>query len=191
MDKRIDKFRKMIALRKTECVCVTGWVPFKNTPADFEIWLGRHKEPRQLIYAPEHDYGMDDPTRTLKGLDDIQACSNAIIVTHDRFIISNFRRKNVLVFTKDGDVDLPEFETYGASINKIMMSLFGQPCTIGNIAANEMKRALMLYDEGSNEGDWTIDHISKNFGDSVEKTLTINNIMDRMEKRKEKEHVDK
>lgn len=32
-----DKFRKMLVLRRTECVCVTGWVPFKNTLADFKM----------------------------------------------------------------------------------------------------------------------------------------------------------
>lgn len=188
MDKRIDKFRKMLALRRTECVCVTGWVPFKNTLADFKIWFGRHKEPRQLIYAPEHGYGMDDPTRTLD-VKDIQDCSNAIIVTHDRFIISNFRRKNVILFTKDGDVQEPEFETFGASVNKIMMCLFGKAATIGSRAEEEMKQAVTLCEEGSNDTAYSIEYISKNFGESVEKTLSIHTLMNMEDKEKEKKHA--
>ena len=61
-----------------------------------------------------------------------------LVTTHTPFLISDSRPEKVLVFDKTDDVvsvSRPDYNTLGASINKITMATFGKRETIGARAA--------------------------------------------------------
>ncbi len=70
-----------------------------------------------------------------------------LITTHTPFLISDSRSEKVLVFKKDPDtravsISHPDYNTLGASINKITMSTFGKRETIGAYAQGILDRAI-------------------------------------------------
>ena len=105
-----------------------------------------------------------------------------LITTHSPFLISDSRPKKVLVFEKNKNdnkvyITEPEYNTLGASINKITMSTFGKLETIGGRAQEVLGsfRARFERGEGSDE---LIEEIDHELGDSVEKILLIRTILD-------------
>lgn len=92
------------------------------------------------------------------------------LISKDPMVISSFptSQVHVLGITPDGMVVAasPSFNTYGASVNKINMCLFGQKHTIPSKVLEEMH---FMTD---------IEEISRTFGDSIEKTLWIKKLMD-------------
>ena len=60
-----------------------------------------------------------------------------LISSHSPFIVSDTKRNNVLIFEKDNNEIVnckrPDFNTFGASVNKITMEVFGRKETIGNL----------------------------------------------------------
>lgn len=110
-----------------------------------------------------------------------------LLTSHSPFIISDCRKGNVLVFTKDPVTqkvtwDRPEFETFGASANAITIKVFGQTETIGDYAMetiNDMRRRL----EGGEDPNQLINEVSKELGDSVEKVLFVNQALNKKEGR--------
>lgn len=106
-----------------------------------------------------------------------------LITTHAPFLISDSRPEKVLVFKKaDGDVTIrkPDYNTLGASINKITMHTFGKRETIGG-HAHEILEALRQRFENGEDKEQLITEINKKLGDSVEKMLLIKTILDSME----------
>jgi|GEM_PF-175642 len=106
-----------------------------------------------------------------------------LITTHTPFLISDSRREKVLVFSKDeatGDVSVrtPEFNTLGASINKITMSeVFGKRETIGAYAQSILERKRARFEAGNEDPSALIDDINRELGDSVEKILLVKAIL--------------
>ena len=106
-----------------------------------------------------------------------------LITTHSPFLISDSTRDKVLVFNRDpndGKVQIthPEFNTLGASINKITMSeVFGKRETIGGRAHAVLESFRARFEQGE-ASDELIDDIHRELGDSVEKILLINAILD-------------
>lgn len=99
-----------------------------------------------------------------------EAVMNGQMVSRDPRTISGFEQYEVeIVEVVKGNLKryTPEFQTYGASINKITMGIIGERCTI-NLRVRDELMACM-----------DIDEVSSRFGDSVEKTLHINRLMDR------------
>lgn len=109
-----------------------------------------------------------------------------LITTHTPFLISDSKPDKVLVFDKDqstGKVSIkhPDYNTLGASINKITMSTFGKRETIGAYAEERLR----LLRERFNDGEdplTLIRDINRELGDSVEKILLIKVILDKSEK---------
>ena len=110
-----------------------------------------------------------------------------LITTHTPFLISDSRREKVLVFSKDrttGEVSVqpPEFNTLGASINKITMSeVFGKRETIGAYAQSILERERARFEMGEEDPSVLIDDINRELGDSVEKILLIREILGKAE----------
>ncbi len=106
-----------------------------------------------------------------------------LITTHAPFLISDSKPEKVLVFSKQEDGSLkishPDFNTLGASINKITMSTFGKRETIGGIAQRMLGEFKTRFENGS-DPDRLIDEINDTLGDSVEKILLIKTILDGM-----------
>jgi hypothetical protein len=90
----------------------------------------------------------------------------------------------VLVFEKtDGTVSIshPDYNTLGASINKITMNTFGKRETIGGHAQAILEDFRERSNSSNEDKDQLIDEINQRLGDSVEKMLLIKTILDRME----------
>jgi restriction system-associated AAA family ATPase len=109
-----------------------------------------------------------------------------LITTHSPFLISDSKPDRVLVFEKDrisGEVTIkrPEFNTLGASINKITMNTFGKRETIGGIAESLLEGFKQRFDGGQEDLSMLVDEIDSSLGDSVEKILLIKAIHDRLE----------
>ncbi len=111
-----------------------------------------------------------------------------LITTHSPFLISDSTPEKVLEFEKDPEsnavkVSNPEYQTLGASINKITMLSFEKRETIGG-------RAMMLIEDfreraklHSEDKDALIQEINDTLGDSVEKVLLIKSILDGAEEK--------
>lgn len=105
-----------------------------------------------------------------------------LITTHTPFLISDSKPGKVLVFNKDktsGKVSIshPPYNTLGASINKITMNTFGKRETIGG-HAQVLLDALRARFEHGEDKEALITEIHRQLGDSVEKVLLINAILD-------------
>jgi restriction system-associated AAA family ATPase len=105
-----------------------------------------------------------------------------LITTHTPFLISDSKPDKVLVFAKDkasGEVSIshPDYNTLGASINKITMSTFGKRETIGGHAQEILEALRARFKLGGEDKNALIDEIHQRLGDSVEKVLLIKTIL--------------
>lgn len=106
-----------------------------------------------------------------------------LVTTHTPFLISDSKPETVLVFNKaDGVVSVshPDYNTLGASINKITMATFGKRETIGGHAQTMLEGLRQRFEKGEDK-EQLITEINCLLGDSVEKVLLIKTILDSME----------
>ncbi len=105
-----------------------------------------------------------------------------LVTTHTPFLISDSKPEKVLVFDKDKasgvvSVRQPNYNTLGASINKITMNTFGKRETIGGHAQTMLAGLRQRFEQGDNK-EQLIAEINRQLGDSVEKVLLIKTILD-------------
>jgi restriction system-associated AAA family ATPase len=105
-----------------------------------------------------------------------------LITTHTPFLISDSKADKVLVFSKDktsGAVSIshPDYNTLGASINKITMNTFGKRETIGGYAQAMLEELRTRFEQGGEDRESLITEIQQQLGDSVEKMLLIKAIL--------------
>ncbi|HHL2728796.1 TPA: restriction system-associated AAA family ATPase [Yersinia enterocolitica] len=115
-----------------------------------------------------------------------------LITTHTPFLISDSKPDKVLVFSKDEttgvvSINHPDYNTLGASINKITMNTFGKRETIGGYAQALLEDLRRRFEEGGEDREALITEIHQQLGDSVEKLLLINAILDQNAQGSEKE----
>jgi restriction system-associated AAA family ATPase len=115
----------------------------------------------------------------LPGSDNVS--QEMLITTHAPFLISDSKPDRVLVFAKNeagGAVSIshPDYNTLGASINKITMKTFGKRETIGGHAQELLEGFRARFEQGEN-AEALISQIHAQLGDSVEKVLLINAIL--------------
>ena len=106
-----------------------------------------------------------------------------LITTHSPFLISDTTPDRVLVFEKeDGKVQIehPDYNTFGASVNKITLATFGKRETIGGRAQAVLAALRSRFADGESS-QALIDEIYRIMGDSVERTLLIKSILDQNE----------
>jgi len=106
-----------------------------------------------------------------------------LVTTHTPFLISDSKPEKVLVFAKckpSGKVSIshPDYNTLGASINKITMSTFGKRETIGGHAHALLEALRARFEKGGEDKEALITEIHQQLGDSVEKVLLIKAILD-------------
>lgn len=106
-----------------------------------------------------------------------------LITTHTPFLISDSKPDKVLVFAKDKDtgavsISHPDYNTLGASINKITMNTFGKRETIGGHAQSLLEAMRARFEQGTEDKEALITEIHQQLGDSVEKVLLIKAILD-------------
>jgi len=109
-----------------------------------------------------------------------------LITTHTPFLISDSTPDKVLVFNKDKEtgevaVSNPEYNTLGASINKITMATFDKRETIGGLAQSLLNDFKTSSEKQETDKTQLIKDINNKLGDSVEKVLLIKTILDGME----------
>ncbi|MBD2802945.1 restriction system-associated AAA family ATPase [Xenorhabdus sp. M] len=115
-----------------------------------------------------------------------------LITTHTPFLISDSKPNKVLVFSKDEttgvvSINHPDYNTLGASINKITMNTFGKRETIGGYAQALLEDLRRRFEVGGEDREALITEIHQQLGDSVEKLLLINAILDQNAQDSEKE----
>jgi restriction system-associated AAA family ATPase len=116
--------------------------------------------------------------------DDGEYAHEMLITTHTPFLISDSKPDKVLVFEKNelsGEVSIspPDFNTLGASINKITMSnVFGKRETIGGYAQGILNELRSRFEAGNEDKESLVTEIHRQLGDSVEKLLLIKAILD-------------
>lgn len=106
-----------------------------------------------------------------------------LITTHTPFLISDSKPEKVLVFAKDKasgalSISHPNYNTLGASINKITMNTFGKRETIGGHAQALLDALRARFEQGAEDKEALITEIHQQLGDSVEKILLIEAIID-------------
>lgn len=109
-----------------------------------------------------------------------------LITTHSPFLISDSKPEKVLVFDKNADTGAvsiahPEYNTLGASINKITMTTFGKLETIGG-HAQDLLEGLRVRFEQKEDISTLVAELDRELGDSVEKVLLVKAMLDRAQK---------
>lgn len=105
-----------------------------------------------------------------------------LLTSHSPFIISDCRKENVLVFTKDPLTrevtwGTPDFETFGASATLITNEIFDRAETIGDFANDELKKFESLAGQAGQNPLAIAKQLDRTLGDSIEKTLAISRIL--------------
>ena len=149
---------------------------FKNTQSLF------------LLDEPETHFNPDWRANFITRLRDSFEGSDGqemLITTHTPFLISDSKPERVLEFKKDketGEVNVknPEYNTLGASINKITMATFDKRETIGGHAQAILEDLRQRFEQGEDK-ERIIAELNLELGDSVEKIMLIKTILDSME----------
>jgi restriction system-associated AAA family ATPase len=119
-----------------------------------------------------------------KGKDSNSTMREMLITTHTPFLISDSKKEYVLVFNKSAsqtvEATRPDYNTLGASINKITMKSFGKTETIGGYAEKQLNEIKERFEAGATK-QALIDEVNNLLGDSVEKVLFIKKVLDSME----------
>jgi restriction system-associated AAA family ATPase len=108
-----------------------------------------------------------------------------LITTHTPFLVSDSKKEYVLLFNKDKKThqittQRPEFNTLGASVNKITMEAFGKTETIGGYAQQKLNELRQRFEDGGDK-EAIIEETNRVLGDSVEKILFLKKVIDSME----------
>jgi len=109
-----------------------------------------------------------------------------LITTHSPFLISDSKPDKVLVFdrsTETGTVSIshPDYNTLGASINKITMTTFGKRETIGGHAQTLLEGLRTRFELGEDVSTLVVE-LDRELGDSVEKVLLVNAMLGSVQK---------
>lgn len=110
-----------------------------------------------------------------------------LITSHSPFIISDSHPENVLIFKKDpktGEVSVtrPDFNTFGASVNLITIELFNRVDTIGDFANEKVLEFDRKIEKGEELENLKLE-IIKTLGDSVERTILIHQLNEKLSKK--------
>lgn len=153
--------------------------------------LYKHKNCLFLLDEPETHF---NPSWRANFVSNIRDCfkdkeSNItlhemLITTHTPFLISDSKKEYVLVFSKSDDnkvnVTRPDYNTLGASVNKITMKTFGKLETIGGYAEQQLNKINERFKVGAPK-QALIDEVNNLLGDSIEKVLFVKKVRDSME----------
>jgi len=105
-----------------------------------------------------------------------------LLTTHSPFPISDSTPDKVLLFERDEvsgalRVHHPDYNTLGASINKITMLSFGKRDTIGGHAKALLDDVRQRFNADPSQREALIDELDRTLGDSVEKVLLVNTLL--------------
>ncbi|OME91846.1 ABC transporter [Paenibacillus amylolyticus] len=153
--------------------------------------LYKNEECLYLLDEPETHFNPDWRAKFIsrirdcfKDKDSKTTLREMLITTHTPFLISDSKKEYVLIFNKLAsqtvEVTRPDYNTLGASINKINIKSFGKSETIGGYAEMQLNKIIVRFEAGENKQE-LIDEVNNLLGDSVEKVLFINRVINSME----------
>lgn len=138
---------------------------------------------RVINFLPKTEEGQMEASQSKE---QIKQCE-MLLTTHSPFPISDSRPDKVLLVQKDdeGKINIhnPNYNTLGASVNKITLTTFKQKRTIGDCADNILETITARFENGE-DGQRLIDELNQQLGDSVEKVLLMERIYTALEKEK-------
>jgi len=113
-----------------------------------------------------------------------------LITTHSPFLISDSKMEYVQVFRKNEEsgkveeVVRPEFQTFGTSVNRIAIRMFGMPNTIGAYAQQRLDefKAIAASVETPEDIEQLIRNVKNELGDSVERIVFVNELIEKLER---------
>lgn len=156
---------------------------FKNTPSLF------------LLDEPETHFNPDWRAKFISTLRDClekdkkdkSLMRDLLITSHSPFIISDSHPENVLIFKKDSKTSevsatRPDFNTFGASVNLITIELFNRVDTIGDLANEKVLEFEKKIEKGE-ELEKLKTEIVNTLGDSVERTILIHQLNEKLNKK--------
>lgn len=140
-----------------------------------------------LLDEPETHFNPDWKAKFISSirhcfaLDKSSTMTEMLITTHSPYLVSDSESKYVHVFVKDNKTKkvtcgFPEFQTLGASVNKITIEIFETPITIGKYAYTFLSDIEKRFEDGENKEE-LIEELQSMLGDSVEKTLLIHKML--------------
>jgi len=147
-------------------VCITGYIKKIRKP-------GKFIQGRRVYYMPESGMHVTEQAGYIKQLRSRD--KTAIVFTHSAFLVSDFAKEDILVVTKDGQFERSEFQTLGASVNKINMVLLGQHETIGDYSKGLLNKIDRMPRGTLNEVELAL-HECDFLGDSLERTLLMHSL---------------
>ena len=166
----------------TFCVVITG----DEIPHWMTLFIAHHKNAGDALIFPEISKSIKQQGILIDKLFNNPSNEIKFVVTRSPWIVTEFER--LAVFTvRDSKVEIPEFETFGASANKINFKIFKHCNTCGLRAERIMKaigkRVKLIKDP--DKLDRIIDEeINNRLGESVEKTLLLHTIFSRIDELK-------
>lgn len=139
-----------------------------------------------LLDEPETHFNPDWKAKFISSirhcfaLEEKSTMREMLITTHSPYLVSDSESKYVHVFVKDNETkkvtcSFPEFQTLGASVNKITIEIFKTPLTIGKHAFTFLTNINDRFEKGENK-NVLLAELENNLGDSVEKTLLIHKL---------------
>ncbi len=159
--------------------------------------LFRNKRVLFLLDEPETHFNPDWKAKFISSIRNcfpelnprgIRVMREMLITTHSPFLISDSRMEYVLFFKKNAATNKvesalrPDFQTFGSSVSKIAIRIFGMPNTIGEFAASkldEFKEELPKLNE-KDELEDLIRRTQRALGESVERTLFVNQVFEKI-----------
>lgn len=139
-----------------------------------------------LLDEPETHFNPDWKAKFISSirhcfsLEESNTMREMLITTHSPYLVSDSESKYVHVFVKDEEMKrvtcrFPEFQTLGASVNKITIEIFKTPLTIGKHAYSYLKNINERFEDGENK-KILLTELENTLGDSVEKILLIHKL---------------
>jgi restriction system-associated AAA family ATPase len=154
--------------------------------------LFKDKNALFLLDEPETHFNPDWRSKLISRIRDCFASSQRktiremLITTHTPFLISDSEPESVMVFKKEKQtvtVKRPDYNTLGASINKITMKTFDKKETIGGYAEEILNKLKERFKAGEDK-ETLLEEVNQRLGDSIEKMLFTKTLLDSMEKDK-------
>ena len=159
--------------------------------------LFRNKRALFLLDEPETHFNPDWKAKFISSVRNcfpewnprgIRVMREMLITTHSPFLISDSRMEYVLFFKKNAVTNKvesalrPDFQTFGSSVNKIAIRIFGMPNTIGEFAASKLDEFKEQLPKLNQKGELEdlIRRTQKALGESVERTLFVNQIFEKI-----------
>ncbi|MCA9420920.1 MAG: restriction system-associated AAA family ATPase [Nitrospira sp.] len=192
-DQRVMRFKDVV-LQKTGVEDIVYSKALSDGEHQFLHTLGlcilfRDSQALFLLDEPDTHFNPDLRAKFISGLreclqeETVSNNNEMLITTHAPFLISDSKPDRVLVFSKtNGAVSIskPEYNTLGASINKITMNTFKKRETIGGHALGILQDLRSRFENGDDKEN-LITEINRELGDSVEKVLLLKTILDSIE----------